>query len=212
EPERLILDGQQRLTSLFQSLLSGRAVETKDTRGKPIRRWYYIDIARALSPNGDREDAIISLPEDRTIRNFRNEVVADYSSTEKECREGLLPLPLVFDNAGLTNWQMNYLKIDPDHIQERLILWNDLLGTVVQRFQQYQVPLILLRKETPKEAVCQVFEKVNTGGVSLTVFELLTATFAADEYPLRVDWADRERHLRQRKVLGSVENTEFLQA
>jgi hypothetical protein len=57
-----------------------------------------------------------------------------------------------------------------------------------------------------------VFEKVNTGGVSLTVFELLTATFAADVFPLRDDWADRELRLRQRKVLGSLENTEFLQA
>ena len=55
---------------------------------------------------------------------------------------------------------------------------------MIHRIQQYQLPLILLRKETPKEAVCQVFEKVNTGGVSLTVFELLTATFAADEYNL----------------------------
>ena len=43
-------------------------------------------------------------------------------------------------------------------------------------------------KQTPKIAVCQVFEKVNTGGVSLTVFELVTAGFAADGYNLREDW------------------------
>jgi hypothetical protein len=36
--------------------------------------------------------------------------------------------------------------------------------------------VIVLLRDTPKEAVCQVFEKVNTGGVSLTVFELVTAT------------------------------------
>jgi hypothetical protein len=35
EPERLILDGQQRLTSLFQSLLLDKAVLTKDIRDKP---------------------------------------------------------------------------------------------------------------------------------------------------------------------------------
>jgi hypothetical protein len=121
-------------------------------------------------------------------------------------------LPLVFDVAGLHSWQMTYLQAEPARMQERVARWNELVQEVVQRFQQYQVPLILLRKETPKEAVCQVFEKVNTGGVSLTVFELLTATFAADEYLLRDDWADRERRLRQRKVLGFLENTEFLQA
>jgi hypothetical protein len=36
EPERLILDGQQRLTSLFQSLFSGQPVVTRDPREKVI--------------------------------------------------------------------------------------------------------------------------------------------------------------------------------
>jgi hypothetical protein len=67
-------------------------------------------------------------------------------------------------------------------------------------------------KETPKEAVCQVFEKVNTGGVSLTVFELLTATFAADDYSLRDDWAVRSRQLKKHRVLETTESTDFLQA
>src|SRR5437667_7990082 len=32
--ERLILDGQQRLTSLFQSLIMGKPVATRDDRGR----------------------------------------------------------------------------------------------------------------------------------------------------------------------------------
>lgn len=74
------------------------------------------------------------------------------------------------------------------------------------------MPLILLRKPTPKDAVCQVFEKVNTGGVSLTVFELMTATFAAENYPLRDDWRDREKRLKQHKVLKKVQSDDLLQA
>src|SRR4051812_15037317 len=58
EPERLILDGQQRLTSLFQSLFMGEPVATRDPRGKPVRRHYYIDIRKALDPDADREDAV----------------------------------------------------------------------------------------------------------------------------------------------------------
>lgn len=154
----------------------------------------------------------MGLPEDRKLRNFRNEVIADYSSTEKECPSELLPLPLVYDVAGLTAWQMQYLQAEPDRVQERLTRWNSLVQSVIQRFQQYQVPLILLRKETPKEAVCQVFEKVNTGDVSLTVFELLTATFAIDDFNLRDDWAAREKRLKANRVLTSLENTDFLQS
>jgi hypothetical protein len=134
EPERLILDGQQRLTSLFQALSSGQPVLTRDARDKPIRRWYYLDIAKALDFNADREEAIVGLPEDRIIRNFRSEVQADYSTVEQECAAELLPLPLVFDNVGLTNWQMKYLQADPTGISERLTRWNDLLQ-VIQRYQ-----------------------------------------------------------------------------
>jgi hypothetical protein len=214
EPERLILDGQQRLTSLFQALCMAQPVATRDARGKPGKRWYYLDIRKALDPESDREESILGVPEDRAFRNFRGEVLPgrDFSTAEKECAAELLPLPLVFDVAGLLTWQMKYFQADPARMQERMARWNELVQEVIQRYQQYQVPLILLRKETPKEAVCQVFEKVNTGGVALTVFELLTATFAADEYHLRDDWAARERRLKQRPVLRSIENTDFLQA
>src|SRR5262245_60566121 len=44
EPERLILDGQQRLTSLYLTLFSGTPVDTMDERKNRIRRWYYVDL------------------------------------------------------------------------------------------------------------------------------------------------------------------------
>lgn len=212
EPERLILDGQQRLTSLYQALFSGKVVETQDSRKRALKRWYYIDIRKALDPNFDREDAIVGLPEARVFRNFQGKVIKDFSTIEQECAADLLPLPLVFDQAAFTTWQLRYIQAEPAKLAERLDRWNNFVQTVVQPFQQYQVPLILLRKETPKEAVCQVFEKVNTGGVALTVFELLTATFAADNYNLRDDWTERAQRLRKHQVLRSVENTDLLQA
>ncbi|WP_062237280.1 GmrSD restriction endonuclease domain-containing protein [Fictibacillus sp. FJAT-27399] len=210
EPERLILDGQQRLTSLTQSLHLEQPVVTRDIRGKTIKRWYYIDIHKALDPFFDREDSIIGLPEDKVIKNFRGQVKSDYSTLEKECEAGLFPFTRIFDTAKITEWQMKFLQIDPENIQERLQTWNH-FSDIIQRFQQYQIPLIILRKETPKEAVCQVFEKVNTGGVPLTAFELLTATFAAEDFNLRKDWEAREKRLFQQKVLKSNQSTDFLQ-
>lgn len=59
-PEKLLLDGQQRLTSLYQALKSQRPVDTMDSKGKKLRRWYFIDIEKALADEGDREDAILS--------------------------------------------------------------------------------------------------------------------------------------------------------
>lgn len=67
-----------------------------------------------------------------------------------------------------------------------------------------------MTKETPKEAVCQVFENVNTGGVSLTVFELVTATFAAEDFQLRRDWENRKAILREYDILRGIDESAFL--
>lgn len=49
EPDELVLDGQQRLTSLYQALFCNKPVLTRDIRNIPIERWYYIDIEKALA-------------------------------------------------------------------------------------------------------------------------------------------------------------------
>lgn len=212
-PERLILDGQQRLTSLYRTLLSREVVCTEDSRKNPIRRRYFIDLHRALDPRVDREDAILSLPEDGVQRDFRGQILVDASDQKKQCAAGLLPTWLLFDPPALTAWQMEYMTGGPpDQLMARVQRWSEISAQVLQPFQQYQVPLIQLRKETPKEAVCLVFRNVNTGGVSLDAFELLTASFAADDFGLRADWERHAAALAAHPVLREVEKTDFLQA
>ena len=208
EPEQLILDGQQRLTSLYQAIFSNGVVNTRDSRKKPIKRWYYIDMRKSLSSNGDRSDAIISLAEDRTVRNFRGEVQEDYSSSEKEYQHCLFPLNRVFNSSA---WRHGFNEYW-DHSSEKVRLFDQFESEVIDRFKGYLVPVIFVKKNTPKEAVCQVFEKVNTGGVSLTVFELLTASFDALNYSLRDDWEIRAGRLKKNRLLAAVQNTDFLQA
>ena len=208
DPDRLILDGQQRLTSLFQSLRLNRPVLTKDQRKRTIRRWYYIDMQRALDENADREEAVVSLPEGRQIKRFGRAIVNDYSTSELEYQAMLFPLSKVFDTDDWMEGFQEYWDFD----KEKTRFWNAFNRKIVKRFEQYQVPVIELGKDTPKEAVCQIFENVNTGGVVLTVFELLTATFAADDFQLRPDWDQRERAIHSQSILSGVSNTDFLQA
>lgn len=207
-PERLVLDGQQRLTSLYQALFVETPVNTRDSRKRAIKRHYYIDLAKAVSTNGDRDDAIVAIPEDRVLRNFRGEVLQDYSAPDKEYEAAMFPLYHIFDGD---DWRVGFEE-HWDYDKEKVKLWNEFNKEIVKRFEQYQVPVIVLRKPTPKIAVCQVFEKVNTGGVSLTVFELLTATFAADDFNLRDNWREREKDLHKIPVLRGIDSSAFLQA
>src|SRR5262249_28624942 len=83
---------------------------------------------------------------------------------------------------------------------------------ILGRFTAYRIPLIELLRDTPKEAVCQVFEKVNTGGVTLTVFELVTAIFAADSFNLRRDWEQRKNRINEHEALEELDATSSLTA
>lgn len=212
-PDRLILDGQQRLTSLYQSLAGNRPVDTVDSRGKRLRRWYYVRMRDAIDDDADLEEAIVSIPEDKIIRDqFGRSIVADYSSVDRECEAEVFPLMLAFNMPGVFAWQNRYLQIAPDQSAERAERWNRFYSRFLDNFVQYTVPTIVLGKETPKEAVCTVFEKVNTGGVPLNVFELLTATFAADKFRLKADWEERRKTLAAKRVLQDLEATDFLQS
>ena len=64
-PDQLLLDGQQRITSVYQTCFRNEVVQTITPRQKFVKRWYYIDIVEALKPGGNREEAIRSVPEDR---------------------------------------------------------------------------------------------------------------------------------------------------
>jgi cytochrome c551/c552 len=208
KPELLLLDGQQRATSLYLALLSGKPVPTRDSRKNEMLRRYFVDISKAVDAHADREDAIVSVPADGRIRNFRGEVERDLSTQEGQIEHQMFPLEIVLDPPATTIWQMAFLAPDP---ARRLQTWIDFNEAVVAPFLQYRVPTIELSRATPKEAVCQVFEKVNTGGVSLTVFELITATFAADNFNLREDWDVRAKQFHEFAVLKQFSTTEFLQ-
>lgn len=215
-PERLILDGQQRLTSLYQSLVSGKPVRTRDDRKRELERWYYLHIPTALG--GEVTDAVRSIPGDKVVRtNFGRDIETDYRTANQEFDEQVFPLRLVFDSL---EWRASFQE-HHEYGRDLIQLWNHFEREILDNFKQYQLPVITLKKETPREAVCLVFEKVNTGGVPLNVFELLTATFAAEAegFNLRDDWDDRRKRMvagthqpAKRSVLGDVFATDFLQA
>lgn len=211
-PDELILDGQQRLTSIYASLYSDKPVHTKTDKGKDIQRYYYIDIAKALDPSVDRVEAIISVPETRIVTsNFGRTVELDLFTQDKEFEHKMFPLNIILNYVKKEDWQNKYYayyNYDVTIIQE-FTQFNSLL---VIPAMQYKIPVILLEKDTPKEAVCQVFENVNTGGVSLTVFELVTAVFAMDDFELRKDWEERQEANFKGDLLSIINATDFLTA
>lgn len=211
-PTELILDGQQRLTSIYSSLYSRNAVHTRTDKGKKIFRYYYIDIKKACDPNCDRVDAIFSVPETRIITsNFGRDIELDLSDRTKEFENKMFPLNLILDFPEEQNWQNEYY-VFYNYNQEIIKEFTEFNKKIIMQTLQYKIPVISLGKDTPKEAVCQVFENVNTGGVSLTVFELVTAIFAMDDFELRKDWEERKAKYFDGDLLSCITATDFLTA
>lgn len=213
EPEKLILDGQQRLTSLTQVLALNKPVKTFDEKGKRIDRYYYIDIRQALETE-QLEDAIIAVEQSRQLKtNFGRDIALDLSTPQLECEQLHFPCNQILNSDA---WEESLQEYAPQHFGTYMQFRKQVLNA----FRGYQLPVIALGKTTSKEAVCLVFEKVNTGGVPLSVFELITATFAADNFNLRDDWygselrrvPGRRSRLLKEHLLKSIEPTDFLQA
>jgi Protein of unknown function DUF262 len=224
-PQSLLLDGQQRMTSLYQATLRGKVVETVTPKKKKVKRWFYIDIRKSLDSSVDREEAIVGVPEDRVVRtDFGCGVILDLSSPELEYASLMYPVCHVFD---WDKWQDGFDKHwrgdQNESIREEFRAFK---RQVLENFKYYRVPVITLDRSTSKEAVCVVFEKVNTGGKALDAFELVTAMYAASGHELRKDWygddGTKGRHRRfvetlrpadaEIGIIAEVANTDFLQA
>ena len=218
EPRCLVLDGQQRLTSIYRATYCKDPVNTTTEKGKNIERYYYLNIEKCLDENEDREDAVFSVPADRKIKtNFDRDVDLDLSTSELEYKHEMFPLNIVFDPGPREDWADGYKKYhnyDEVFMKKFKQFRMDVLDTITG----YKLPVITLGKDTPREAVCKVFENVNTGGVPLTVFELVTATFATYEFDLRKDWeACRDKIQGKNEplntdVMNGIDETAFLTA
>lgn len=212
-PKTLVLDGQQRLTSLYFSLRSGRPVKTRTEKGVETHRFYFLDMSKCLDTTEDREEAVLSVPDSLIITSdFGRKIDLDLRTTALQYELRMFPIALMFNTEGFMQWKMCYAA-HFNNAPEAMMFLMRFEQEIWLRFQQFKVPAIELTQDTPREAVCQVFEKVNTGGVTLTVFELMTATFAANEFNLREDWdARRARLTAKHNVLTAVDGTSFLTA
>lgn len=221
-PSELLLDGQQRITSLYQSMFSKRPVRTRTHRGTEVERFYFLDIKRAVSGAADLEDAIVGVPADKIVRtNFGRTIELDVSTREAEFEQDLFPLNQVFDSR---DWYFDWRDYWRARGRDVADLDRAFFRGVIDSIESYEMPIIRLGRENSREAICLVFEKVNVGGKKLDAFELVTAIYAADRFDLREDWLGsrdsdnigrRARMIKspnRRDVLSEIASTDFLQA
>ena len=162
-PRYLILDGQQRFTSLYRALICKSPVETTDDKKKPLKRYYYLHIPTCLNTTTDRIDGVLSVPENRILtENIGRDIKLDLSSIENEFANHYFPLNIVFDAMEMMKWGFAYTSFHGT--PETTNSWMEFQVNILTTIHQYTIPLIILPNNISKGAVCQVFENVNGGG------------------------------------------------
>lgn len=180
-PERLVLDGQQRLTSLHY-VLAAPPIPLKYTK-HPYR--FFLDLRKVLE---DEDDGLVF--------SIRADQCGDYLTEETQFKRWILPFTEV---PRWTRWKDKYEDwlFDKDrdehrrYREERRDRWNQLLN----RLTGFQVPIIEIPKvrDADQEGiaeVCAIFEKMNSTGVSLSVFDLLTARLYRHGIDLHALWEE----------------------
>ena len=180
-PKYLVLDGQQRLTCLYQALYG---------TGEHL---YYISLKKLLAGE-DIEDALFY---------ERRQVDERYYSTRYgQAKYQVLPLHELFGGRGFHNW-LDEIAVEGDNdnklpkitSQARIIL-RELYDKHITPIVDYSFPVVTLPGNTSLEAVCTIFETLNSSGVRLSVFDLLSARYFAKGKNLRQSWEDAQQNTK----------------
>jgi hypothetical protein len=197
KPELLLLDGQQRLTSLIYALTS----PDLPLKGTKLRRWFFIDLD-LFSGDSDNDDIVI----ERSKRD-----IEDLRSPATQYQRHLLPCTVLLRPADFYTWRDGFEDWVRANQPEKESLfrneWRQAWQKTVDRVQNFEVPLVELPRVAEDDVdamgrVCAIFEKLNSTGVDLSVYDLLTARLyrskialhklwdeACDNNPLLAEWS-----------------------
>lgn len=169
-PEHLVLDGQQRLTSLMYAL-TAPDYPLKDTSQ---RRWFFLDL-NLLRSEPDNDEIIFDCAK-RELDGL-DQVEVQYKRRILPCTKLLRSGDFMNWRDGLDDWLRDHDVEGHQNFRKEL---RDAWTKAVNDFQTFEVPLVELPRvdDGDPEAigrVCAIFEKLNSTGVELSVYDLLTA-------------------------------------
>ncbi|GIX46088.1 MAG: hypothetical protein KatS3mg131_0299 [Candidatus Tectimicrobiota bacterium] len=183
---RLILDGQQRLTSTFYALYAPDI----PLRGAKSPHKFYLRLDAALA--GDLDEAVVGVStRDRRRMAELQQLVAAHRA---------LPFQRLRDSSAFYRWfyqEQDRWQGEAQHHIERLY----------HRLEKFMVPVVSLAPETGRDNIVNIFERINRTGVSLSLFDLLGARLYLKGVRVRELWQAFEA---AHKAMARVIKPEFL--
>lgn len=160
-PVKLIVDGQQRLTALYQACFRPEVVRIKVRNGFEYRRFYF-QMDRAIDSSIPLEDAIltVSVKQDgSTIGRFAE----DFADPAVQAARGIFPANMLFDFRAYERRYLEFWDAE-DRARSRanaIQMIGDFRSAIVETFQTYKVPVQTIRANVSIREVVRIFEIAN---------------------------------------------------
>lgn len=202
-PDRLVLDGQQRLSALVYALTAPN-LRLKDSNQ---RRYFFVDLNVALSdPDSDA-----------LVLDYGPKELAGLDQPETQYRRRVLPCTALLSPQAATGWLFGFQdyieKSEPEAMGGFKDKWRHRWNDLATNFAQFTVPLVNLPRVSEEDdegigKVCAIFEKLNSSGVQLSIYDLLTARLYPHGVKLHELWrAACARHKLLREWSGEKADT-----
>ncbi len=171
EPRYVVLDGQQRLTSLFHALLD---------RGKYV---YAVSAEAAGADTVEElEDCVRSFPREQWNRRLRGREWAEAS---------MIPFYCLKTADSFFGW------VDDQRRQGTLLevagtdkALNELYQRYLHHLPSYVFPATTIDAREAESDIARIFERVNRTGMQLGTFDLSVAKVFTDTWDLREAWEE----------------------
>ena len=220
EPGMLLLDGEQRLTTLYHCLRGSGNIRTTNFREEVVMRRYFLDVRRAVSEDLLPDEAVFAVDDDnRVCSHFGPSLDFALDGEEAYLESGCVPVSLLLSEEGtriILSMAAHIGEADAEDGKQRLNYEElaEFHNRVLFPLAGYDVPMIRLSRETASAGVGTIFAHANRSGKDMDVFDLVTAVFASEDENFRLadDWAKREKALRKYPALDGIGRTQFLSA
>jgi len=174
-PDKAVLDGQQRLSSLYY------AIHNPEKRFPNRKSYYvfYVDLIKVL--NDDYDEAI-----DYTWKTENYQSWSDLRANRDEWIEsGQVPLCILsaedpdqprgdyIDSAEFNKWATQFVEQRSGDLPENTQMWE--VREVFTDILNYNFVVYSLASERSMPDICNIFAKVNDTGMNLSTFDLMNA-------------------------------------
>lgn len=197
----LLLDGQQRTTTIYKIFVTGFAGKTGSNKE------YVLDVAAALD-RGELQEGDLELVSTSKV-----------GPPAKLAEKGRVSLRTLFDDAQRAVWLHSYAsKVDPKNIGAGLTSVVSRLAGVIPGFgelKSYKFPILEVSSSAPLEVIVDIFEGMNRRGQKLNQFDLMVARLykpvgRSGHFDLRKQFEEKLSKCKKLELLGVGEDDGML--